>query len=239
MTSRAHTPISWAALTTASVLVLTNTPAVEAQEYGFDLRFDRARITPRHEASFQVWAWFTPSPAWSVLRIAAFDLVASEPSSGFGRWDCSPPPCMACPFHPPPTHGPGRLSGIGAIQSIIDPCPDNPIWTGGTTWGSFDFTPREVEIWTECDGFAVYDTAWEVTNLTETHPHGFRDGRTTVYITDCEADMDWDGQLTFFDFLEFFNLYAAGAMDADCNGDETLNFEDFLCFQNDFARGCP
>ncbi|MFG0285801.1 MAG: GC-type dockerin domain-anchored protein [Phycisphaerales bacterium JB039] len=56
---------------------------------------------------------------------------------------------------------------------------------------------------------------------------------------DCYADCDGDGELTFFDFLCYQNLFAAGDLAADCDGDGTLNFFDFLCFQNEFAAGCP
>ena len=55
----------------------------------------------------------------------------------------------------------------------------------------------------------------------------------------CPADCDGDGELTFFDFLCFQNLFAAGDPGADCDGDSTLTFFDFLCFQNAFAAGCP
>jgi hypothetical protein len=55
----------------------------------------------------------------------------------------------------------------------------------------------------------------------------------------CYSDCDSDGELTFFDFLCFQNLFAAGDPGADCDGDGELNFFDFLCFQNAFAAGCP
>ncbi|MFG0284183.1 MAG: GC-type dockerin domain-anchored protein [Phycisphaerales bacterium JB039] len=45
--------------------------------------------------------------------------------------------------------------------------------------------------------------------------------------------------MTFFDFLCFQNLFAAGDPGADCDGDGSLTFFDFLCFQNAFAAGCP
>lgn len=55
----------------------------------------------------------------------------------------------------------------------------------------------------------------------------------------CRADLDGDGELTFFDFLEFQSLFAAGDLRADFNGDGALDFFDFLAFQNEFAAGCP
>jgi hypothetical protein len=55
----------------------------------------------------------------------------------------------------------------------------------------------------------------------------------------CRADLDGDGALTFFDFLEFQSLYAAGDLRADFSPDGILDFFDFLAFQDEFAAGCP
>ncbi|MFG0283326.1 MAG: GC-type dockerin domain-anchored protein, partial [Phycisphaerales bacterium JB039] len=55
----------------------------------------------------------------------------------------------------------------------------------------------------------------------------------------CRVDLDGDGALTFFDFLEFQNLFADGDLKADFDGDGALTFFDFLAFQNEFAAGCP
>ncbi len=61
-----------------------------------------------------------------------------------------------------------------------------------------------------------------------------------AYRTDrCRADLDGDGELTFFDFLAFQNLFASGDLRADFDGDGELTFFDFLAFQNEFAAGCP
>jgi hypothetical protein len=55
----------------------------------------------------------------------------------------------------------------------------------------------------------------------------------------CRADLDGDGDLTVFDFLEFQNLFDMGDPAADFDGDGSLTVFDFLEFQNDFVRGCP
>jgi hypothetical protein len=55
----------------------------------------------------------------------------------------------------------------------------------------------------------------------------------------CSADCDRSGDLTFFDFLCFQNLFAAMDPTADCDGSGELTFFDFLCFQNEFVAGCP
>lgn len=54
----------------------------------------------------------------------------------------------------------------------------------------------------------------------------------------CRADLDGDGELTFFDFLTFQNLFAARDPKADFDGDGEFTFFDFLGFQNEFAGGC-
>ncbi|MCW5756453.1 MAG: hypothetical protein KIT54_04370 [Phycisphaeraceae bacterium] len=54
----------------------------------------------------------------------------------------------------------------------------------------------------------------------------------------CPVDMDGDGQLTIFDVLLYFNLFAAGDPQADFDGDGELTLFDFLAFQTAFAAGC-
>ncbi|MEQ9094746.1 MAG: GC-type dockerin domain-anchored protein [Phycisphaerales bacterium] len=54
----------------------------------------------------------------------------------------------------------------------------------------------------------------------------------------CRADLDGDGELTLFDFLQFQNLFDAGDLTADFDGDGSLTLFDFLAFQNEFDMGC-
>jgi glycosylphosphatidylinositol phospholipase D len=54
----------------------------------------------------------------------------------------------------------------------------------------------------------------------------------------CPADLDGDGELTLFDFLEFQNLFGAGDPQADFDGDGELTLFDFLAYQNEFDAGC-
>ncbi|MFI4881208.1 MAG: GC-type dockerin domain-anchored protein [Phycisphaerales bacterium JB064] len=56
--------------------------------------------------------------------------------------------------------------------------------------------------------------------------------------TGCEADLDGDGELTIFDFLEYQNLFDTGDLAADFDGDGSLTIFDFLAFQNAFDTGC-
>ena len=61
----------------------------------------------------------------------------------------------------------------------------------------------------------------------------------TVALEPCKVDLDGDGELTIFDFLEFQSLFDAGDPLADLDGDGSLTIFDFLVFQSDFAVGCP
>ncbi|MEO1277817.1 MAG: GC-type dockerin domain-anchored protein, partial [Planctomycetota bacterium] len=55
----------------------------------------------------------------------------------------------------------------------------------------------------------------------------------------CPADLDGDGELTIFDFLEFGNLFDLMDPRADFDGDGSFTIFDFLAFQNAFDAGCP
>jgi hypothetical protein len=59
------------------------------------------------------------------------------------------------------------------------------------------------------------------------------------WLLGCPADLDGDGELTFFDFLAFQNLFVAGDLRADFAFDGQLDFFDFLEFQEQFTIGCP
>ncbi|GIW74743.1 MAG: hypothetical protein KatS3mg103_1265 [Phycisphaerales bacterium] len=56
--------------------------------------------------------------------------------------------------------------------------------------------------------------------------------------TGCRVDLDGDGSLSIFDFLQFQNLFDAGDLRADFDGDGVLTIFDFLTFQNEFDAGC-
>lgn len=59
-----------------------------------------------------------------------------------------------------------------------------------------------------------------------------------TWLLSCPADLDGDGDLTVFDFLEFQNLFDAGDARADFSYDRTLDIFDFLEFFNQFEDGC-
>jgi hypothetical protein len=58
----------------------------------------------------------------------------------------------------------------------------------------------------------------------------------------CAGDVDGNGLLDLFDFLEFSNEFNAGSERADCDwstGRGVLDLFDFLCYVNQFGAGCP
>ncbi|MEO1007669.1 MAG: GC-type dockerin domain-anchored protein [Planctomycetota bacterium] len=55
----------------------------------------------------------------------------------------------------------------------------------------------------------------------------------------CRVDLDGDGEVTLFDFIEFQNLFDAMDPIADFDGDGRFTVFDFLEFQNEFNQGCP
>jgi predicted outer membrane repeat protein len=55
----------------------------------------------------------------------------------------------------------------------------------------------------------------------------------------CKPDLDGDGVLTIFDFLEFQNLFVAHDPRADFDGNGSFDLFDFLAYVNSFVAGCP
>ncbi|UYV13340.1 MAG: hypothetical protein NCW75_03420 [Phycisphaera sp.] len=62
--------------------------------------------------------------------------------------------------------------------------------------------------------------------------------REFTWLLSCAADLDGDGDLTVFDFLEFQTLFDAGDVRADVFYDGRLDIFDFLAFFNQFQTGC-
>ena len=56
---------------------------------------------------------------------------------------------------------------------------------------------------------------------------------------ECRADFNDDGQVDFFDYLDFVQAFAAGNPIADFNGDGQVDFFDYLDFVGAFSEGCP
>ena len=56
--------------------------------------------------------------------------------------------------------------------------------------------------------------------------------------TTCDADFNGDGQVDFFDYLDFVAAFAAEDPSADFNRDGQIDFFDYLDFVQAFAFGC-
>ncbi len=68
------------------------------------------------------------------------------------------------------------------------------------------------------------------------------DDKSTAIVTatvGCRADVDGNGTLDIFDFIEFGNLFAQANPRADFEADTTFDIFDFLAFGSEFAAGCP
>ncbi len=62
---------------------------------------------------------------------------------------------------------------------------------------------------------------------------------TVTFGSLCQADLNGDGVLNFFDVSAFLNAFAAGDLVADFNADGMLNFFDVSAFLSLFSAGCP
>ncbi|MDX2149067.1 MAG: GC-type dockerin domain-anchored protein [Planctomycetota bacterium] len=57
-------------------------------------------------------------------------------------------------------------------------------------------------------------------------------------LSGCPADFNADGQVDFFDYLDFSNAYAADEPSADFNSDGQVDFFDYLDFAGAFGSPC-
>jgi len=58
-------------------------------------------------------------------------------------------------------------------------------------------------------------------------------------VVECDADLNNDGELDFFDLQQFLNWYSAGDIRADLAPDGVLDFFDLQAFLNLYSAGCP
>ena len=54
----------------------------------------------------------------------------------------------------------------------------------------------------------------------------------------CRVDFDLNGQLDFFDYLDFVDALSSNLPGSDFNGDSTVDFFDYLDFVDSYSRGC-
>jgi photosystem II stability/assembly factor-like uncharacterized protein len=65
-----------------------------------------------------------------------------------------------------------------------------------------------------------------------------RGGWQATLPTPCDADFNGDGQLDFFDYLDFSAAFDSGSIDADFNGDAQVDFFDYLDYVQAFSLEC-
>lgn len=58
------------------------------------------------------------------------------------------------------------------------------------------------------------------------------------HLSHCTADVNGDGTLDFFDYLDFVSVFASQTAGADFNHDGEIDIFDYLDFVNAFAMGC-
>lgn len=61
---------------------------------------------------------------------------------------------------------------------------------------------------------------------------------TSVILTVCIADYNFDQVVDFFDYLDFVSDFAANRSRADFNDDGVIDFFDYLDFVQAFGAGC-
>lgn len=65
------------------------------------------------------------------------------------------------------------------------------------------------------------------------------EGDRMYVVLSCEADLNSDGAIDFFDVSAFLAAYSSGDLMADFTGDGQLNFFDVSAFLQVFSAGCP
>jgi hypothetical protein len=69
--------------------------------------------------------------------------------------------------------------------------------------------------------------------------HGASNGSAYIFDFQCQADMNGDLALNFFDISAFLIAFSAQDPIADFDGNGTFNFFDISAFLSAFSAGCP
>jgi probable HAF family extracellular repeat protein len=124
--------------------------------------------------------------------------------------------------------------GLNDAGAVVGTSNDSAVlWTGGVIADLNTMLPPG-SAWRLQSATAINQSGQIVGwGLHNGQPRAFR-----LTPSSCYADCDLDGELTFFDFLCYTNLFNANDPAADCDLDGELTFFDFLCFTNAFNAGC-
>ncbi|MEQ8844650.1 MAG: GC-type dockerin domain-anchored protein [Phycisphaerales bacterium] len=132
----------------------------------------------------------------------------------------------------------GKTLDVDYYSSFLGQWRDlTEIVSTGSDQSTFVASATEIPLDAYGDGFRV---RFSTPGSDTTDQWYIDDVRVRIIADDppCRADLDGNGVLNIFDFLEFQNLFSAGDLRADFDGDGSLNIFDFLAFQNEFAAGC-
>jgi len=133
------------------------------------------------------------------------------------------------------------VGGVVAQDELVGPIDLNGMGNGdgyGTMFYSIDDVSLDGQTlymqWLVADPNAVGGFARS--GVAEVTPFCSMTGSCAVV---CQADLNGDGALNFFDVSAFLSAFNASDLVADFNGDGSLNFFDVSAFLNAFADGCP
>lgn len=149
-------------------------------------------------------------------------------------------------------------TGTGAWQNSVVGCQANDDGTvfAAASWGDQGNTQPEVRIFDrtlamigsiDTDGSPfdlsmTPDGNFVLVGTKAVHANTFGSGGNTYLYGDastCNADLNSDGMLDFFDVQMFLNLFSSQDPAADWNNDGLYDFFDAQGFLADFSAGCP
>jgi hypothetical protein len=119
--------------------------------------------------------------------------------------------------------------------------PRNPFNPGGQIVHGYGHT-NGVLIFRVEHASGLWYRFFEVTELNMQYWLGNHDSATYTVTIDgargCPADFNADGQVDFFDYLDFAQAFDAGDAAADFDGNGQVDFFDYLDFAASFDEGC-
>jgi glucose/arabinose dehydrogenase len=222
-------------LTSGKNYVVENGPAVDrfaVLNVGFNFGYDGT------EATMRIGALFNWEPAHAPVGLAFPEPGrfggSGFPASSFGN---------AFVAESGPTFASGR-QGLGKRIIELPLTPDDRM--AGPDRGFVEYNgigrATVVALAMGPDGMYFSDF-YKDTNLTSPIDRGSRIMRVTYAAPqpcpdECPADVNADGTVDFFDYLDFVQNFAGENPGADYNADGTLDFFDYLDFVADFSITC-
>ncbi|MDX2146195.1 MAG: hypothetical protein SFZ23_01635 [Planctomycetota bacterium] len=120
----------------------------------------------------------------------------------------------------------GAFRGVGTNCST--PCPQPT--------GACCLSNGFCLVLTEADCQGIPGSTWG--GALTTCADGNGNGQADICEPECRADFNADGQVDFFDYLDFSQAFATDDASADFNRDAQVDFFDYLDFSQAYAEGC-